>query len=102
MERKKLVTELKNKLSRQSVLASYAIFYSKYASEGLTNHFFFSFLNFFFHFFINVYVSVNVLVRAMPRRSGGYMLQISNSLMIHVYDMYTSFTILMWIVCNAK
>ncbi len=30
---KKLVTELKNKLSRTSVLASYAIFYSKYACE---------------------------------------------------------------------
>ncbi len=33
MEVKKLVTELKNKLSRTSVLASYAIFYFKYASE---------------------------------------------------------------------
>ncbi len=30
---KKLVTELKNKLSLTSVLVSYAIFYSKYASE---------------------------------------------------------------------
>ncbi len=33
MEVKKLVTELKNKLSLTSVLVSYAIFYSKYASE---------------------------------------------------------------------
>ncbi len=33
MEVKNLVTELKNKLSRTSVLASYAMFYSKYASE---------------------------------------------------------------------
>ncbi len=31
--KKKLVTELKNKLSRTSVLASYAIFYYKYAGE---------------------------------------------------------------------
>ncbi len=30
---KKLVTELKYKLSRTSVLASYTIFYSKYASK---------------------------------------------------------------------
>ncbi len=29
----KLLSELKNKLSRTSVLASYAIFYSKYACE---------------------------------------------------------------------
>ncbi len=33
MEVKHLVTELTNKLSQTSVLASYAIFYSKYASE---------------------------------------------------------------------
>ncbi len=33
MEVKKLVTELKKKKSRTSVLASYAIFYSKYPSE---------------------------------------------------------------------
>ncbi len=33
MEVKKLVTELKNKLSQTSFLASYAILYSKYASE---------------------------------------------------------------------
>ncbi len=33
MEVKKTVTELKNKLSRTSVLALYAIIYSKYANE---------------------------------------------------------------------
>ncbi len=35
MEVKKQVNDLKNKLSRTSVLASYAIFYSKCASKSV-------------------------------------------------------------------
>ncbi len=66
-----MVTELKNKLSQTSVLASYTIFYSKYASKWVDPPLI---TFFYFNVFINVYVSVNVLVRALPRRSGGYML----------------------------
>ncbi len=35
---KKLVTELKNKLSRTSDLASYVVFYCKYAKHWSTHH----------------------------------------------------------------
>ncbi len=38
MEIKKLVTELKNKLSRTSVLASYVIFTLSMLANGLTHH----------------------------------------------------------------
>ncbi len=63
----------KNKLSRTSVLASYAIFYSKYASEWIDPPLITWCL--YGIFFINVYVSENVFVKALPRRSGGIMLQ---------------------------
>ncbi len=51
-----------------------------------------------------MYVSVNVVVRALPRKSGGYILLPPYSLEIHGYAIYTSFTILigMFLILNKS